>query len=183
MAVHRPRPLPPTAANHVWAYDFVFDTCANNQTLKCLTVVDEWTRECLAIKVARRLNSIDVIETLADLFVLRGVPTHIRSDNGPEFVERALRGWLERLGVRTLYIEPGSPWENGYCESFNSKLRDEFLAREILYTMKEAKILIEWWRRHYNTQRPHSSLGYCPPAPRTILPTPLMPPYVQGVAA
>jgi putative transposase len=148
-----------------------------------LCVIDEFTRECLAIRAGRKLNAQIVLETFAGLFLLHGPPEHIRSDNGPEFVEKALRGWLERLGVATLYIEPGSPWENGYCESFNSKLRDEFLPREILYTMKEAKILIEWWRCHYNTQRPHSSLGYRPPAPRTILPTPLTPPYGQGLAA
>ena len=159
------------------------DRTHDGKPFRMLCVIDEFTRECLAIRVERKLNARIVLETLAGLFLLHGAPEHIRSDNGPEFVEKALRGWLERLGVQTLYIEPGSPWENGYCESFNSKLRDEFLAREILYTMKEAKILIEGWRRHYNTQRPHSSLGYRPPAPRTILPMPLMPPYGQGVAA
>ncbi|MGA7324031.1 MAG: IS3 family transposase [Rhodomicrobium sp.] len=175
--------LRPQHSGHVWSYDFVMDRTHDGKPFRMLCVIDEFTRECLAIRVERKLNARIVLETLADLFLLHGPPEHIRSDNGPEFVEKALRGWLERLGVQTLYIEPGSPWENGYCESFNSKLRDELLAREIFYTMKEAKILIEWWRRHYNTQRPHSSLGYRPPAPRTILPTALMPPYGQGLAA
>lgn len=174
--------LRPHHSGHVWSYDFVMDRTHDGKPFRMLCVIDEFTRECLAIRVERKLNARIVLETLADLFLLHGAPEHIRSDNGPEFVEKALRGWLERLGVQTLYIEPGSPWENGYCESFNSKLRDELLAREIFYTMKEAKILIEWWRRHYNTQRPHSSLGYRPPAPRTILPTALMPPYGQDLA-
>jgi len=133
-----------------------------------LTVIDEYTRECLAIRVERKLKSIDVLETIADLFLIKGVPDHIRSDNGPEFTAKVIREWLERIGSQTLFIEPGSPWENGYNESFNGKLRDELLNGEIFYTLKEAKVLIEQWRRHYNTVRLHSSLGYRPPAPETI---------------
>ena len=148
-----------------------------------LCVIDEYTRECLAIRVERRLNAQIVLEVLADLFLEHGPPEHIRSDNGPEFVAKALRAWLARLGVKTLFIEPGSPWENGYCESFNSKLRDEFLNREMLYSLKEAQILIEWWRRHYNALRPHSALGYRSPAPKALLPRPVMPPYARLVAA
>jgi transposase InsO family protein len=138
-----------------------------------LTVIDEYTRECLAIKVERKLKSIDVLETLADLFLIKGVPEYIRSDNGPEFTAKTVREWLDRIGSQTLFIEPGSPWENGYNESFNGKLRDELLNGEIFYTLKEAKILIEQWRRHYNTVRPHSSIGYRPPAPETIKPLPI----------
>jgi len=138
-----------------------------------LTVIDEYTRECLAIRVERKLKSIDVLETIADLFLIKGVPGHIRSDNGPEFTAKVIREWLERIGSQTLFIEPGSPWENGYNESFNGKLRDELLNGEIFYTLKEAKVLIEQWRRHYNTVRPHSSLGYRPPAPETIKPLPI----------
>ena len=134
-----------------------------------LTVIDEYSRECLAIKVDRSLKSIDVIETLADLFISKGQPDFIRSDNGPEFTAIILRDWLARLNTGTLFIEPGSPWENGYNESFNGKLRDELLNCEIFYTLKEAKILIEQWRKHYNTVRPHSALGYKPPTPEAIL--------------
>jgi len=160
--------LRPERANHVWSYDFVSGSTSDGRTLRMLTMIDEYTRESLAIRVGRRLNSHDVIDILAEVMVERGVPEHIRSDNGPEFIARRLRKWLERLGTQPLYIEPGSPWENGYCESFNSKLRDELLNREIFYSLKEAQILIERWRMHYNTQRPHSSLGYKPPAPVTI---------------
>jgi transposase InsO family protein len=137
-----------------------------------LTIIDEYTRECLDIVVGRRLRSPDVIETLAELFVTRGLPDHIRSDNGPEFCATAVREWLDRFDVGPLFIEPGSPWENGYNESFNGKLRDELLNREVIYTLDEAKILIENWRREYNEIRPHSSLGYRPPAPqtRTLIP-------------
>jgi len=135
-----------------------------------LTLVDEYTRECLTIDVGRRLNSEDVLERLAWLFVTRGVPEHIRSDNGSEFTAVAIRTWLKKVGVKTLFIEPGSPWENGYIESFNGKLRDELLNGEIFYTLTEAKVLIERWRREYNTVRPHSSLGYQPPAPQVIAP-------------
>ena len=141
--------------------------------LKILTVVDEYSRECLAIVVARRLRSTDVLETLAELFMTDGIPAHIRSDNGSEFTAELVRLWLEALDVQTLFIEPGSPWENGYVESFNGKLRDELLDREIFYTLTEAKILIERWRREYNTVRPHSALGYRPPAPEAVRPVAL----------
>ena len=135
-----------------------------------LNVIDEFTRECLAIRVNRKLRSTDVIDALSDLFILRGIPGHIRSDNGPEFVAMAVREWIAAVGAKTAYIERGSPWENGYCESFNSKLRDELLNGEIFYTLQEAKVIIESWRRHYNTVRPHSSLGYRPPAPQAFVP-------------
>ena len=135
-----------------------------------LTVIDEFTRQCLAIIVDRKLNSDNVLHCLTDLFVQHGLPDHIRLDNGSKFTANAVRAWLGRVGVKTLFIEPGSPWENGYNESFNSKLRDEILNMEIFYTLKEAKVLIERWRHHFNTVRPHSSLGYRPPAPETILP-------------
>ncbi len=134
-----------------------------------LCIIDEFTREALAIRVARKIRSAEVIEALADLFILRGVPAHIRSDNGPEFVAQALREWIAAVGAKTAYIEPGSPWENGYCESFNGKLRDELLNGEIFYSLKEATAVIETWRRHYNTVRPHSSLGYKPPAPEALV--------------
>jgi putative transposase len=130
-----------------------------------LTMIDEYTRECLAIPVARRLGSQEVIETLADVMLVRGIPEYLRSDNGPEFVAKDLRNWLGKLGTGTLYIEPGSPWENGYCESFNGKLRDECLNGEIFYSLREAQVVIEQWRVEYNTRRPHSALGYRPPVP------------------
>ena len=151
--------------NHVWAYDFVLDRTADGRKLRMLTVVDEYTRECLAIEVARRLRSQDVLAVLADLCVRRGPPAYIRSDNGPEFTARAVRRWLGRIDVQTLFIEPGSPWENGYIESFNGRLRDEFLNGERFDTLLEAQVLIEMWRNEYNQIRPHSSLGYRPPAP------------------
>ena len=160
--------LRPEHRNHVWAYDFVFDRTREGRPLKFLNVVDEFTRECLAIKVDRRQTSRDVLRTLAQLMLKHGVPEHIRSDNGPEFVAKAVRQWLSRLGVKTLFIEPGSPWENGYIESFNGKLRDELLDGEIFTTVKEAKVLTAWWKRQYNHVRPHSSLGYRPPAPVVI---------------
>ena len=163
----------PTYRHHVWAYDFVAERTHDGRPLKILTVVDEYSRECLALVVARRLCAADVLETVADLFVTQGVPAHIRSDNGSEFTAELVRLWLERLGVQTLFIEPGSPWENGYVESFNGKLRDELLDREIFYTLTEAKILIERWRRQYNSVRPHSALGYRPPAPEAVRPTPI----------
>jgi len=162
--------LRPERPNHVWSYDFVQDRTQDGRPFRMLTVIDEFTRGCLAIVVARRLRSDDVLQCLSDLFVAHGPPEHIRSDNGPEFTARAVRNWLGRIGVNTLYIEPGSPWENGYNESFNGKLRDELLNREIFTTLHEAQVLIERWRKHYNTVRPHSSLGYRPPAPETILP-------------
>ena len=158
----------PEYKNHVWAYDFVMDRTHNGKRFRMLTIIDEYTRECLAIKVDRKLNSSHVVDTLLDLFILHGVPDYIRSDNGSEFTARVVRGWLKKLKVKILFIEPGSPWENGYNESFNGKLRDELLNGEIFYTLKEAQILIEQWRKEYNTVRPHSSLGYKPPAPETI---------------
>ena len=160
----------PKHRNHVWSYDFVADRTHDGRPLKLLTIVDEFTRECLTIEVGRRMRSIQVLETLADLFVERGAPAYIRSDNGPEFTAELVRCWLEKIGVATLFIEPGSPWENGYVESFNGKLRDELLEREIFYTLKEARVLIERWRIEYNTFRPHSPLGYRPPAPEARTP-------------
>lgn len=157
----------PEFPNHVWSYDFVMDRTRDGRPIKMLTIVDEFTRECLAIEVRRRLTSKEVIETLSELFLTRGCPKYIRSDNGPEFIAWVLRNWFATLEVCPLYIHPGSPWENGYIESFNGKLRDEFLDRELFYTLLEAKVLIERWRRHYNTKRPHSSLGYRPPTPET----------------
>ena len=133
-----------------------------------LNVIDEFTRECLAIRIDRKLNSTAVIDVLTDLFILRGVPGHVRSDNGPEFIATAVRDWIDAVGAKTAFIEPGSPWENGYCESFNSKLRDELLNGEIFYSLAEARVVIEGWRVHYNTARPHSCLGYRPPAPEAI---------------
>ena len=146
------------------------DRTHDGRPLKILTIVEEYSRECLATVVARWLRSINVLETLAELFVTHGVQAHIRSDNGPEFTAERIRLWLEALQVQTLFIEPGSPWENGYVESFNGKLRDELLDREIFYTLTEAQILIERWRRQYNTVRPHSALGYRPPAPEAVSP-------------
>ena len=154
--------------NHVWSYDFVFDRTHDGRSLRMLVVVDEYTRECLAIYVGRRFRSEAVLETLSELFVERGTPAYIRSDNGPEFTAAAVREWLKRLGIGTLFIEPGSPWENGYVESFNGKLRDELLNGEIFYTLLEAQVLIERWRQEYNRIRPHSALGYRPPAPEAI---------------
>jgi putative transposase len=162
--------LRPEHENHVWSYDFVSAFTHDGRTLRLLTLIDEYTRKCLALRVARRLNSYDLIETLADVMLEHGVPEHIRSDNGPEFAARKLRQWLSAVGAKTLYIEPGSPWENGYCESFNGKLRDECLNGEIFYSLKEAQVVIEQWRVQYNTIRPHSSLGYKPPVPEAILP-------------
>lgn len=175
--------LRPAHKGHVWSYDFVQDRTHDGKVFRMLCVIDEYTRECLAIRVERRLNSRDDLGVLGELFVRYGAPEHIRSDNGPEFIAIALREWLGNIGVKTLYITPASPWENGYCESFNSKLRDELLAREIFYDLREAKALIEGWRHHYNTIRPHSSLGYKPPAPEAILPAAFILPYSGGVAA
>ena len=168
-----------THANHVWSYDFVMERTHNGKAFRMLTVIDEYTHECLAIKVQRKLNSTDVLDCLNDLFLERGVPEHIRSDNGAEFTAIAVREWLSAAKVRTLFIEPGSPWENGYNESFNGKLRDELLNGEIFYTLKEAEILIEQWRNHYNTVRPHSSLGYRPPAPQVIQTRSITPRFVM----
>ena len=165
--------LRPEYPSHVWSYDFVSARTHDGRTVRLLTLIDEYTRECLAINVARRQNSFTVIEQLADVMIQRGVPTHLRSDNGAEFTSKAIREWLQRVGAKTLYIEPGSPWENGYCESFNGKLRDELLNGEIFYSLKEAKIVIEQWRQHFNQKRPHSSLGYRPPAPQVVQPKPM----------
>jgi len=173
--------LRPGWPNHVWAYDFVQDRTYDGRTIRMLTVIDEFTRECLAIEVARSLRHDDVLHVLAGLFTQHGPPDHIRSDNGSEFTAIAVREWLPRVGVKTLFIEPGSPWENGYNESFNGKLRDELLNGETFYTLQEARVLIERWREHYNTIRPHSSLGYRPPAPDAILPPMARSPYPQNV--
>jgi putative transposase len=161
--------LRPEHKDHVWSYDFMVDRTANGRTFKILNIIDEFTRECLVSFVARKIKTQEVIDQLFSLFVLRGIPEHIRSDNGPEFTARSIRKWLSRLEVKTLFIEPGSPWENGYIESFNGKLRDELLDREIFTTLEEAKVLIEQWRRVYNQIRPHSAKKYQPPAPETIL--------------
>jgi transposase InsO family protein len=160
--------LRPTHRDHVWAYDFVQSQTHDGRAFRMLTLVDEYTRECLAIDVARKLTSNDVLERLAWLMATRGVPEHVRSDNGPEFTAQVVREWMSRVGVKTLFIEPGSPWENGYVESFNGKLRDELLNGEMFYTLLEAKVLIERWRKHYNEIRPHSALGYRPPAPQAV---------------
>ena len=161
--------LRPAHPNHVWSYDFVEDRTHDGRKYRMLNVLDEFTRECLAIRVARKLNSVDVIDVLSDLFILRGVPGHVRSDNGPEFVAKAVRAWIAAVGAKAAYIEPGSPWENGFVESFNARLRDELLDGEIFYGLREAQVVIESWRRHYNTVRPHSSRGYRPPAPEVVL--------------
>lgn len=156
--------------NHVWAYDFMATRTEDGRPVKLLTIVDEFTRECLAIDVARRLRSDDVLFRLAELFVHRGAPQHLRSDNGPEFAAKAVRTWLPRVGVQPLFITPGSPWENGYIESFNGRLRDELLNRELFETLWEVQVLVERWRQTYNRIRPHSALGYRPPAPESVAP-------------
>ena len=147
----------------------MIDRMANGRAFKILNIIDEYTRECLAVVVKRKITSQEVIDKLFEMFILRGIPEHIRSDNGPEFTAKAIRKWLSRIGVKTLFIEPGSPWENGYIESFNGKLRDELLNREIFTTLQEAQVLIEQWRKEYNHIRPHSSLQYRPPVPEAIL--------------
>jgi transposase InsO family protein len=162
----RLRPLYP---NHVWSYDFVSDRTTDGRPIRMLNIIDEYTRECLTIHVARQIKAADVLYILSELFILRGVPDFLRSDNGPEFTAEMVRDWLRRIGVKTLFIEPGSPWENGYIESFNGKLRDELLNGEIFDTILEAQVVIEQWRRYYNTIRPHSALGYRPPAPETYI--------------
>jgi len=165
--------LRPAYKNHVWSYDFVHSRTHDGRALRFLCILDEYGRECLALDVERRMNHQHVLERLTDLFTRRGVPDHLRSDNGSEFTAEAVRDWLARLGVKTLFIEPGSPWENGYIESFNGKLRDELLNVELFDTLLEARILTERWRREYNTIRPHSALGYVPPAPEARLFQPL----------
>jgi putative transposase len=165
--------LRPQYRDHVWSYDFVMARTSDGRSFRILTLIDEYTRECLALLVDRRITCQDVIDQLFELFVSRGIPEHIRSDNGPEFTAREIRKWLGHLGVKTLFIEPGSPWENGYIESFNGKLRDELLNREIFTTLTEARVLIGEWRQEYNQVRPHSALGYRPPAPEAIIPVTL----------
>ena len=162
--------LRPEHRNHVWSYDFVEHRTHDGRKYRLLNVIDEFTHECIAIRVARRLRSTDVIDVLSDLFILRGIPGHVRSDNGPEFIAEAVRDWIAAVGAKTAYIAPGSPWENGYVESFNARMRDELLNGEIFYSLKEAQIIIEGWRQHYNTVRPHASLGYRPPAPEVFVP-------------
>jgi putative transposase len=154
----------------VWSYDFVEWRTHDGRKFRILSIIEEASRECFALPVARRLRSEDVLAALAELFVTRSPPAHIRSDNGPAFIANAVQQWLAKIGVKTLYITPGSPWENGYRESFNGSMRDELLNGEIFYTLAEAKILIEAWRRHYHAVRPHSSLRYRPPAPETATP-------------
>jgi len=161
--------LRPCWRNHVWSYDFVSERLADGTKIRMLTVIDEYSRECLTIRVAYRLSSDDVLDVLSDLFLTRGMPDFIRSDNGSEFTAQALQDWLKGLNVKTAYIEPGSPWENGFNERFNGSLRDECLNREHFYTLKEAQHIIEIWRREYNHIRPHSALNYRPPAPLAII--------------
>jgi putative transposase len=156
--------------NHVWSYDFVEDRTHDGRKYRMLNLIDEFTHECLAIRVARRLKAADVIDVLSDLFILRGVPGHVRSDNGPEFVAEAVQAWITAVGAETAYIAPGSPWENGFIESFNARLRDELLDGEVFYSLREAEVVIESWRRHYNRVRPHASLGYRAPAPEVFVP-------------
>ncbi len=182
--------LRPCWKNHVWSYDFVSDRLHNNKKFKMLTVIDEFTRECLTIEVGYPMKAEQVLEALSKLFLERGLPDYIRSDNGAEFTATKVKDWLKKLGVKTAFITPGSPWENGFNERFNGSLRDELLNGEIFYTMTEAKVLIEAWRKHYNEVRPHSSLGYKPPAPKVLVnispediphfvATPLRSPYPQ----
>jgi transposase InsO family protein len=161
--------LRPEYNDHVWSYDFMIDRTSDGRAFRILNIIDEYSRKCLAMLVARKIKNQDVIDILFNLFIFRGIPEHIRSDNGPEFTAKAVREWLNRLGVKTLFTERGSPWENGYIESFNGKLRDELLDREIFTTLEEAKALINQWRREYNQVRPHSALRYQPPAPEAIL--------------
>lgn len=175
--------LRPERMNHVWSYDFVEDRTHDGRKFRMLNVIDEFTRECLAIRICRRLRSRDVIDVLSELMIVRGAPSHVRSDNGPEFTAKAVREWISAVGSRTAFIEPGSPWENGYCESFNARLRDELLNGEVFYTLTEAKVVIEGWRRHYNAIRPHSALGYRPPAPEALLWPPVQPQPSQQSAS
>jgi putative transposase len=158
-----------THKNHVWSWDFVMDRTEDGRVIKILTLIDEYTKEALAVYPARRIRANDVIDILADVMVERGIPEYLRSDNGPEMIAKVLRNWLARVGTKTAYIMPGSPWENGYCESFNGKLRNELLDGEIFYTLREAQVIIEQWRWYYNRIRPHSALGYRPPAPETTV--------------
>jgi transposase InsO family protein len=173
--------LRPMHKNHVWSYDFVVARTSDGRAVKMLTVIDEYTRQCLCIRVDRSIDAEDVLDELSNLFITRAIPEHIRSDNGSEFTAKVVRSWLNDLGVKTLFIEPGSPWENGYVESFNGKLRDELLNREIFTTLLEAKVLIENWRKEYNQVRPHSSLGYRPPAPEAKTPVNVLESATLGV--
>jgi len=173
--------LRPTHRNHVWSYDFMMDRTHDGRPIKILTVIDEYSRQSLAIVVDRKIKSDDVLFCLSNLFLLYGVPEHIRSDNGPEFTAKAVRGWLQGIGVATLFIEPGSPWENGYNESFNGKLRDEVLNTEIFYNLKEAQVIIERWRQEYKMIRPHSSLNSRPPAPEAIQTSAYNPLWVDSI--
>lgn len=160
--------LKPCWKNHVWSYDFVADRLSSGRKIRMLTVLDEYSRKSLAIRVDYKLKADDVLDVLSDLFITEGLPDYIRSDNGSEFTAHHLREWLKALDVKTAFIEPGSPWENGYNESFNGRLRDELLNGELFYSLKEAQVIVENWRNHYNQIRPHSSLGYRPPAPEVI---------------
>lgn len=173
--------LKPERKNHVWSYDMMMSRTHNGKAFRILNIIDEYTRESLSIKVARHITADDVIQELSELFILKGIPDHIRSDNAPEFTAKVVRNWLTTLEVKTLYIEPGSPWENGYIESFNGKLRDELINGEIFMTLYEAQVLTENWRRDYNHVRPHSSLGYKPPVPESILPNYLTLTATHGV--
>ena len=160
----------PERPNHVWSYDFVQGRAADGRVYRTLNIIDEYTMEALMIRVDRKLNSIDVLDALTDLFILRGPPEYIRSDNGPEFIAQKERDWIAAVGAMTAYIEPGPQWENGYCESFSARFCDELLNGELFYNLKDAQILIKQWQIHYNTVKPHSLLGYRPPAPESILP-------------
>ena len=162
--------LRPERPNHVWSYDFVQDRTHDGRVFRTLNIIDEFTKEALMIRVDRKLNSVDVVDALTDLFILRGRPAYVSSDNGPEFVAEKVRTWISAVGAKTAFIEPGSPWENGYCESFNARFREELLDREIFFSLREAQILIERLRIYYNTVRPHSALGYRPPTPVSIVP-------------
>jgi len=162
--------LRPERPNHVWSYDFMQDRTHDGRAYRILNIIDEFTKEPLMIRIARKLNSTDVVDVLTDLFILRGPPQYIRSDNGPEFVAQKVRDWIGAVGAKTAYIEPGSPWENGYIESFNARMRNELLDGEIFYTLAEARIIIEQWRQHYIKVRPHSALNYRPPSPEYIVP-------------
>jgi putative transposase len=170
--------LRPERKDHIWSYDMAMERTSDGRPLRILAVIDEYTRECLTLHVARRIRSGDVLDQLYELFLARGMPEYIRSDNGAEFAARAVRNWLNRLDVTTLFIEPGSPWENGYVESFIGKMRDELLNAEVLDTLEEAKVLVEAWRKVYNRLRPHSSLGYRPPAPEALM----VGKFTQGLA-
>jgi len=172
--------LRPERPNHLWSWDFVFDRTDDGRPIKLMVVIDEYTRQCLAIHVARRIRARDATDVFADLMEIHGVPEHIRSDTGPEMVAKNLRRWLARLGTKTIYITPASPWENGYCESFNGKLRDELLNGELFYTLREAQVPIKQSRVYYNTIRPHSSLGYRPPAREILLPKEQLPNQLQA---